>query len=326
LLRTELAEAFLRQADACGRSGSRLYADVCRRLAAEPAVDSIVGEVRWDAPIRLLGGLHYLALADGIDPWSALPEVLNDHRDWLAEFVAEQDVQTNEVGRCFALLPAFLELARASRRRLDLIELGPSAGLNLVFDRYRYRYRRAEWGPRTSPVALGAQERAEVPKDLLDVRIEVGARRGIDLKPVDVTTDEGVRLLTSFVWADQWSRLERLRRAIDVVRAGPPELIRGDYVEVLPRLLERRDHDGLTVVFQSASTQYLQRERYDELRAVLREASREAPLGWISTQRHDEEEGRLQGYALELACWPEQDARVVAHMGYHGEWLDWTGT
>ena len=40
--------------------------------------------------------------------------------------------------RCYALLPAFL--ACADGRPLDLIELGPSAGLNLLWDRYAYAY------------------------------------------------------------------------------------------------------------------------------------------------------------------------------------------
>ncbi len=274
-------------------------------------------------PIRLLGGLHYLALSDGVDPWTSPAEVLSLHRERLARFVADQEVQTNEVGRCFALLPCFLELARVSGTRLDLIELGPSAGLNLVFDRYRYRYCRGVWGRPDSPVALAADEHGEVPAGLLDVRVEVGRRRGVDLNPLDLTTDEDVRLLSSFVWADQWSRLERLRRAVEVVREDPPEIVRGDYVSVLPELLAARDPDALTVVFQTASTQYLPRRRYDELRDALLDASRDAPLGWISTQRHDEEIGRSQGYALEVALWPEREARVVARMGYHGEWLDY---
>ena len=304
-----------------------MYADVCRRLADEPALEVVAGgEIRWDVPIRLLGGLHYLALAEGIDPWSSLGTVLSERRDFLARFVAEQDVQTNEVGRCFALLPAFLELARASGRRLDLLELGPSGGLNLVFDRYRYRYRAGPWGSLRSEVVLGADERGAVPTELLAVQLKVGRRRGVDLNPIDVTTDDGVRLLSSFVWADQWSRLERLRRAIDVVRADPPELIRGDYVELLPKLLRERDPDALTVVFQTASTQYLHRDRYRELRGLLRDGSGSGPLGWISTQRHDEEDGSSHGYGLEIALWPERGAHVVAHMGYHGEWLDWTGS
>jgi hypothetical protein len=276
-------------------------------------------------PIRLLGGLHYLALGDGVDPWSATHETIEEHRVWLARFVAEQDVQTNEVGRCFALLPAFLELARLSGRRVELLELGPSAGLNLLVDRYRYRYRHGGWGAEGAAVVVSGAELGPVPADLLAVELEVGRRRGIDLNPVDVTTDEGVRLLTSFVWADQWHRLERLRRAIDVARREPPELLRGDYVELLPQLLAARDGDALTIVFQTASTQYIERARYERVRAALRAAAAEGPLGWVSTQRFDEEGESGHGYPLEIALWPDHDARVVARMGYHGEWLDYFG-
>ena len=275
-------------------------------------------------PIRLLGGLHYLALGDGIDPWTATHETIAEHRQWLSRFVAEQDVQTNEVGRCFALLPAFLGLARASGRRVDLLELGPSAGLNLLVDRYGYRYRNGVWGAMDAIVLSGA-ELGRVPADLLAVELQVGRRRGIDLNPVDVSTDEGVRLLTSFVWADQWHRLERLRRAIDVARREPPELLHGDYVELLPQLLAERDRDALTIVFQTASTQYIEAERYQRVRDALRAAAEDGPLGWVSTQRFDEEDERGAGYPLEVALWPRHDARVVARMGYHGEWLDYFG-
>lgn len=274
-------------------------------------------------PIRLLGALHYLALSEGIDPWSSLHDVLVERRDWLTRFVAERDVQTNEVGRCVALLPAFLELARLARRRIDLLELGPSAGLNLLFDRYRYSYRNGDWGDEASRVGLTAQERAPVTAELLRTPIDIGRRRGIDLNPIDVRNDDDVRTLLCFVWADQWGRIERLKRAVAIARRDPPELVRGDYVDELPRLLAERDDDALTVVFQTASTQYLSRARYDELRAALHDAAQDAPVGWISTQRHDEEVGEFTGYALERALWPEHDARVVAFMGYHGEWLDY---
>src|SRR5207247_7105006 len=121
-----------------------------------------------------------------------------------------------------------LELARTSGRRIDLLELGPSAGLNLLLDRYGYRYRNGAWGPSGASVVLTGDEHRPVPAELLAHDLPIGRRRGIDLNPVDVTTDEGVRLLTSFVWADQWYRLERLRRAIDVARRDPPEVVRGD--------------------------------------------------------------------------------------------------
>ncbi len=53
-------------------------------------------------------------------------------------------MQTNEVQRSWALLPAFLTVADG--RPLDLLELGPSAGLNLLWDRYATATRTGTWG------------------------------------------------------------------------------------------------------------------------------------------------------------------------------------
>src|SRR5207249_3924155 len=120
---------FLDQAASTG-ARSPLYAELCRRFADEPLVDRLVGpDPAWDAPLRLLGGLHALVLS-GRASWDEVDLALEKHSDFLAQAVAERPVQTNEVRRCWVLLPCFLELARRSGYgELDLLELGPSAGL-----------------------------------------------------------------------------------------------------------------------------------------------------------------------------------------------------
>ena len=167
--------------------------------------------------------------------WDDIDGALDRKAEFLARWTAEQDVQTNEVQRAWALLPAFLSVADG--RPFDLLELGPSAGLNLLWDRYSYRYSTGAWGD--GPFELAGDDRLPPPASLLERAVSVARRRGIDLNPVDVTTDDGSRLLQAFVWPDQPGRLDRLRRAIDVVRHDPPELQRGDYVEALPELLAR---------------------------------------------------------------------------------------
>ena len=306
-------------------TGSPLYAAVCRRLAALPIVTELAPDDRWDLPLRLLGALHYIALAEELDPWTSPEAVIADRRDWIAEFLATRRVQTNEVQRAWALLPAFLSLGVP---RLDLLELGPSAGLNLVWDRYRFRYRGGSFGPEDVALELAlelaGEERAPVPAELLKRSVEVVRRRGVDLEPVDAATDDGARLLKCFVWADQRDRLERFDRALAVLRVDPPELIAGDYVDLLPSLLRDRVDGALTVVYQTASTQYLSTDRYAELQDALAAASR--PLAWISTRRNDEEEAGLSGgYELEVALWPERGPTLVARTGYHGQWLEWHG-
>src|SRR4029077_4718201 len=117
--------------------------ELCRRLAGDPRVGDISPELVWDLPLRLLGGLPSLVLA-GLASWDDVDAALDDQRDFLARWVQEQVVQTNEVQRSWALLPGFL--TAPDGRPFDLLELGPSAGLNLMWDRYRYSYSTGTWG------------------------------------------------------------------------------------------------------------------------------------------------------------------------------------
>ena len=268
----------------------------------------------WDFPLRLLGGLHYLVLA-GLASWDDIGAALDEHREFLARWTEEQDVQTNEVQRAWALLPGFLTIADG--RPFDLLELGPSAGLNLMWDRYRYRYTTGAWG--TGALELTGDDRIPPPAEVLSRRVSVARRRGIDLNPVDVTTEHGSRLLQSFVWPDQTERLDRLRRAIEATREDPPELMRGDYVELLPGLLADRREGAQLVVFQSASTMYLGKDALGKLRAALHTAAREEPLVYLTTGRAPDDDG----FALEVERYPDGRSRRLAVFDFHGEWLDW---
>jgi hypothetical protein len=222
------------------------------------------------------------------------------------------------------LLPCFLEaVRRAGAAELDLIELGPSAGLNLVWDRYRYRYAGGSWGPESAPLELSGEERRPVPGELLTIVPRVRSRVGVDASPIDVTSDEGARLLRCFVWPDQTWRLELLDRAIEALRADPPELVRGEVAEELPRLLAHRRSGALTVVYQTAVLGYLPPERTKRVYAVLDEAATEGPLAYVGT--HQPARGVHTHYGLAVRIWPAE-REIVAEADFHGAWLDWLGS
>ena len=229
-------------------------------------------------------------------------------------------MQTNEVQRAWGLLPGFLSVVDG--RPFDLLELGPSAGLNLVWDRYRYRYSTGTWGEGTSgggSLELTGDDRSPPPAELLERSVRIARRRGIDLNPVDATTEHGARLLQAFVWADQTNRLERLRRAIETLRADPPELMRGDYVELLPALLRDRREGAQLVVFQTASTMYVERGGMDRVRDALEVASREQPLLYLGTSPGPDD----AGFALDVERYPGGRPQRLGVFDFHGEWLEW---
>ncbi len=143
---------------------------------------------------------------------------------------------------------------------------------------------------------------------------------GIDRAPINVTSGDGARLLRSFVWAGQHERLERLDSAIEAIRGDPPELVRGDFVELLPEVLDAQPPDGLTVVFQTATWGYLDDARRALLRATLEEAGRSRPLAFISTGAPRVEE---HCWGLRLVYWPGSRREFAGHADFHGAWLRW---
>lgn len=272
---------------------------------------------RWERrdPLRLLGGLHYLVLG-GVASWDAVDEALERHADFLRRFVAEQPVQTNEVQRSWVLLPLFLHAAGGTEA-VDVVELGASAGLNLLWDRYRYRYERGGWGPPDAPLTLAGEERRPLPAELLRSGLRVRSRIGIDRSPVDATTAEGARLLKAFVWAGQDDRLERLERAIAAVRLDPPTIVRGDAAEVLPDVLAGLPHDGLTLVFQTSVLEYLSQEGRQRLRDVIDRADRHLVFVSSGSPRTERRAWGMRIYR------PGGGREFVGHADYHGTWLDY---
>ncbi len=324
---------FRKQAEHFGLLGSPVYARLAARLADDPApAHPIVGDdLSWDLGLRLFAAVHYHVLT-GAAPralsgeWSDFVTALEANGESLRRFVREQGVQTNETQRCVALVPAFLTLARDSGLPLDLVELGPSAGLNLVFDRYRYTYAEGGFGDPDARLSFSANERGRVPAELLRTPLEIRGRRGIDLAPIDVATADGSVLLHSFLWPGLTERAARLDAAVATFLESPvrPALLRGDYVSALPDVLAQRSSETLTVVFQTASTGYLPQERYDLLLGVLEAAGADGrPLAWVSTRRREESEsGEGDRWELELRLWPAP-ARLVALVDFHGNWVDW---
>jgi hypothetical protein len=265
----------------------------------------------------LIGGLHYLVLG-GEAQWD---DPLSEHRVFLDGFVAQQGVQTNEVQRSWVLVPLLLRVAeRMGVEEIDLVELGSSAGLNLVLDRYRCLYEEGAWGPGDAAIQLAGEERGPVPARLLGRKLLVRGRVGIDRSPIDVTTEDGARLLRSFVWVGQTARFDLLERAIDALRADPPDLVQADFVEELPAVLAAQPRDGLTVVFQTAALGYVGDQGRWKVRAALEEAGAERSLAFVSTGR-----SRPGGedWGLRLVYWPGDEREFAGHADFHGSWLRW---
>ena len=98
--------------------------------------------------------------------------------------------QTNEPARCACLLPALAQLTPP----LALLEVGASAGLTLLPDRYSYDYPGHPLIAGTDPRAPVLRCRTRGPVPLPRQVPEVRWRAGLDLNPLDVASEADMSL------------------------------------------------------------------------------------------------------------------------------------
>lgn len=337
-----------RQAEACTRMGSPLYARLLGAclddLRAGGPVAAVLAD-HLDAPgpaatgLRLLGGVHHLVLTGAAPRLAAqYPSVGGAPDDdlvpaFLAAVAGAVDPlrrfvvgppQTNEVGRAGALVGGLLRLQAGLGRALPvrLHEIGSSAGLNLNADRYRFEQAGGGWwGPAGSPVALAdAWRGAPVAGDLRLVE-----RRGSDVAPVDLTAPGTAERLLSYVWADQVPRVERMRAALAVAAQHPVVVDRSDAVAAVERLDLRDGH--LTVLWHSVMWQYLDRGDQDAVRARLdalgATATADAPLVHLSMEPERPAPGADHEFLVAATVWPGGGRQVLGRSVGHGVPTTW---
>ncbi|MBD0283547.1 MAG: DUF2332 family protein [Thermoleophilaceae bacterium] len=141
-----------------------------------------------------------------------------------------------------------------SRSRFSRSVLPPAPCL--LPDRYAYRYGTHGVGASHPVFACTAHCRVPLPHHLP----EIVWRAGIDVDPIDVTNDDAVRWLEAFVWPDQRDRVVRLRRAVEIARRRPPQLVRGDLVDCLEAVAGLAPQNATLVIFHTAALAYLDLE------------------------------------------------------------------
>jgi hypothetical protein len=342
------AQHVRRQAAACAEMGSPLYAGLLTRvaddlLASGPAADVLAGHERDDGPsalaLRLMGGVHRLVLeraapelatfypsvggtADPERAWPAFRNVLSSHRDQLAAGLG-QPPQTNEVGRAAALLGGLLHVVAGRPPPIRLYEMGASAGLNLRPDHLRVTFPAGSVGPPDAPVVLADGWSGAIPPSA--GALQIVDRAGCDVWPVDPTTTDGRLLLTSYVWADQLPRLERLRGALELAARVPAAVHKQTAADFLREL--RLAPGTTTVLWHSVMWQYLPDEEKRAVRARLEELGREATAeaGFAHLRMEPETRADLDGHAfyVVLRSWPGGEERVLGTAAPHGLPTHW---
>ena len=274
----ELAERFRSFATTTTATRAPMYSRIAAAVAEDPHVLRLLQAApeTQQIPVLLFAGVHHLLL-QGLGPELAAhypnlsvaaasgdPAVLFrrfalEHAEPLRTLIATRHTQTNEVGRCAQFVPPFGLLADEVGD-LAHVDVGTSAGLNLLLPRYHYDYGDGHTVGAPSPVTLPCEQRGDVSVPLPTSMPRIVRAIGLDLMPIDVLDDDEVRWLEACVWPEQADRFARLVAAVELARAEPPDVRRGDAVLDLAAVVEEAAAAGHPVVTNSWVLNYLPHE------------------------------------------------------------------
>jgi len=302
------------------------------RLAAEtrpnqPAPNMLFGAVQY----LLLGGEqhelreHYPILGAEAEPRGRMFPKFRDfclaHRDTIVPLLKTRRTQTCVLQRCVCLLPAFARVVAEAPGPLAMLEIGPSAGFNLLWDRYRYDYGGGlRWGDPRSEVLLDTQRRGDIPLPDLPDPMEVAWRTGVDLHPVDVGDDDQVRWLRALIFPEHIERHAQLSAAIRIARARPPRVVEGNAAERLPALLDEAPRDSTLVVFATHALYQFPRESLVQSLKSLQRHGEQRPLFFVSMEFTAVQHSEL---FLTRYAGGERSTIKLADCNSHGHWLEW---
>jgi len=317
---TRVLTAYLRFAEDEVRDKSPLYAELLRGVASDPEVIEFLLTLpreKRQPNLFLAAARRLFGTSTGWDQFRS--GVLRD-KDTLRAAMLARSTQTNEPGRCAALLPVLAGLPEP----LALLEVGASAGLCLLPDFYTYDYGGAILAPEvphlTAPVfPCTVNAATPVPARLP----RVVWRAGLDLKPVDLSDPREVGWLEALVWPEQTDRLARLRAAIKIASEQKPRLVKGDLRRDLAALAREAPKDATLVIFHTAVLPYVSSaaEREEFARSVGLFCNywiaNETPLVFPDIARGAGPEGPRGSFLLSMNGIP------VAWTDPHGAWLDW---
>lgn len=319
----DLAGLYRRFAEIEAHGSSPTYERLCLAAANEPAVLGLLETLPRGKrqPNLFLAALRLLG-ADVGDPRAALAFAV-EHADALRAVMLDRSTQTNEPARCAVLLPALATIPGP----LALLEVGASAGLCLLYDRYRYAY--VDTTGRASTVGAGGALTLRTPVSAaVPLPREVppiAARSGLDLNPLDPADPETARWLQCLVWPEHTERAERLTAALALAAQDPPTVRPGRAPDDLPAAiadLRAQAPEATVVVVHSATAAYLDPADRSELARVCHDlgARRLGLEGAIATADLGASvpEGPWEGRFLVTL-----DEVALAHADPHGRDLSW---
>lgn len=230
--------------------------------------------------------------------------------------------QTNEPGRCAALMGGLMVLTARHNLPIEILEIGSSAGLNLNISRYAFDLGGVKTGPSDSQVLIKPEWRGlntppPVHPDII--------AKGVDLHPMDCNDERTRERLLAYVWPEQKLRFEHTAKAIKMAQEHSVDLVQGDAADWIEAQLALPQNSGtMRVLMHSIVWQYLpdatQKRITHAMENAAHNASDDKPLAWVALETNQS----MKQHELIIRSWPNHgNAEILGRAHAHGFWVEW---
>ncbi len=365
----DVATYYLRFSDISFAEIEPAYHAICHGIAEDADLLALIGAHPQEAqqPNIILAAARYLLLS-GIDhelaavfghdakqssanPFPLFKDLVMSHEEEFTALIATRRTQTNEVGRSGCIAASFQYLSHRpvnrhatvatngeGKRPLAWIDLGASAGLNLLLDHFRINYRTEastrSLGPSDASVVVNTDAVGLPDFDGLPLP-SISWRVGVDRAPINVVDQAEARWLEACVWPSNVARADRLRSALALAQLHEPSMITADAVAGLGQAIEQAPVNAELVITTTWVWFYLP----DDVRTALIELMRTAgrPVRWVSLEAAgvvsgfdlgDLPPGKTLTFSSVLGLhsfdgFGHQSAEMLGWSHPHGDWINW---
>ncbi|MDP4147724.1 MAG: DUF2332 domain-containing protein, partial [Bacillota bacterium] len=317
---------------------SELYEHLSLKIAEDEEMLKLSSYAQKGQPVPnlLFGAIHYLLLQGKEHVLKDYyPSIVTSPKEIESSFIPFKDfcqvyrdeiicilesklVQTNEVRRCAYLYPTFCYIYEKVKKPLALIEIGTSAGLQLLWDKYSYSYGTKEiFGDLNSDVHITSEMRADRPPILFHSAPPVSERIGIDLHINDLTDKEDYLWLMALIWPNHNERRKLFEKSSHFIKATPIKFIEGDGVALISKLSNQIPRDSVLCIFHTHVANQIPLENKKKLLEEIKAIGSDRDVFHLYNNMND---GDLH---LDYFIKGKENLKTIGKTDGHGRWFEW---
>jgi len=332
-----LSQSFKKFAEEECQGTSELYEFLSLQVASDEQLLELSSYVRegQPRPNMLFGAVHYLLLQglnhelkyyypsitnppkNNKDSFPLFKDFCLKNKGQIIEILRSKLVQTNEVRRCAYLYPTFCYAYKQVNKPLAMIEIGTSAGLQLMWDQYSYSYGTDKiFGDVNSKVHITSEVKGELP-EIPSSAPPVTHKIGLDLNIPNLNDDEEYRWLKSLIWPEHKERLRLFDDAVELFKKQPPNLIEGDGVSLIEAIAKEIPSDQAICIFHTHVANQLPKDVKLDLLNKIEDIGKEREVIHVYNNIWDK--------ALHLDYWIDgkETKLIIGDTDGHGRWFQW---